>query len=61
MMGGTVILLIRQVCRTHIADTSGNGCIDANELFAFIDLWKQNQAAIGELMEAIGLWKQGCA
>jgi len=46
---------------THIADTSGNGCIDANELFAFIDLWKQNQAAIGELMEAIGLWKQGCA
>jgi len=45
----------------HRADTdSPFGTIDTNELFAFIDLWKDNQATIGELMEAIGFWKDGC-
>jgi len=44
---------------THRADTGRNGCIEMNELTAFIDLWKQNSVNIGELMEAIGLWKGG--
>jgi len=44
----------------HSADTSKDGCIDMNELTVFIDLWKQNSVNIGELMEAIGLWKGGC-
>lgn len=34
-----------------------DGRIDSTELFSFIDLWKQNQATLEELMEAIGLWK----
>jgi len=37
-----------------------DGCIDFDELLAYIDLWKQNQATIGEVMEAIGIWKSGC-
>jgi len=45
----------------HPADTDPPfGCIDFDELFSFIDLWKQNQATIGELMEGIGIWKGGC-
>jgi len=47
---------------THRADNNPqDGCIDMNELSAFIDLWKQNSVNIGELMEAVGLWKQGCS
>jgi len=38
-----------------------DGRIDSTELFAFIDLWKQNQATIEELMEAIALWKKDSA
>jgi len=45
----------------HPADTDPPfGCIDTGELFAFIDLWKLNQATIEEVMEAIGIWKDGC-
>jgi len=44
----------------HRADNNKNGCIETNELFAFIDLWKQNQVTIGELMEAIAIWKTPC-
>jgi len=35
------------------------GSIDTDELFAFIDLWKQNQAIMEEIMGAIGIWKGG--
>jgi len=53
---GEIVLVL-----THRADNSPkDGCINFDELFAFIDLWKQNQATIGELMGAIGLWKGGC-
>jgi len=44
----------------HITDLDCDGCIDTGELFAFIDFWRQNQATIGDLMEAIGIWKSGC-
>jgi hypothetical protein len=46
----------------HIADSNPcNGCIDIPEIIAYINLWKANQDVnIGKLIEAIGLWKQGC-
>jgi hypothetical protein len=45
----------------HRADTSMDGCIVMVELVSFIDLWKVTASDIpmGELMEAIGLWRQG--
>jgi len=38
-----------------------DGCVSMSELTAFIDRWKLNNqdATIRELIEAIGLWKQG--
>jgi len=54
------ILELYSLC-IHDADNNPcDGCIDFDELFAFIDLWKDNQATIGELIEAIGIWKDGC-
>jgi hypothetical protein len=47
---------------THRADTSPDyGCIRQDELIPFIDLWKtpSTDVSMPELMEAIGLWKQG--
>lgn len=45
----------------HEADKQPcDGCIDFGELLSYIDLWKQNQVAIADLMEAIGIWKDGC-
>jgi len=46
----------------HAADPDCSGCIEFGELFAYIDMWKQNQVVIGELMDAIGVWKSqvGC-
>jgi hypothetical protein len=45
----------------HRADTSQDGCIIMNELLAFIDLWKLSSMDVPmpQLIEAIGLWKQG--
>jgi hypothetical protein len=45
----------------HPADTDQDGCIVMGELIAFIDKWKMDSTnyPMPELMEAIGLWKQG--
>jgi hypothetical protein len=45
----------------HRADTNQDGCIDLNELLAFIDRWKisSQDVPMPELMEAIGLWNTG--
>ena len=43
------------------ADMNENGCIDEIELINFIDRWKFSVAdvSISEMMEAVGLWKEG--
>jgi hypothetical protein len=43
------------------ADTNQDGCIDLDELLAFINRWKisSRDVPMPEVMEAIGLWKQG--
>jgi hypothetical protein len=45
----------------HRADTSGDGCVDSLELDSFIDHWylDSSEYPMGELMEAVGLWKSG--
>jgi hypothetical protein len=45
----------------HRADTNQDGCVDLNELLAFIKRWKisSQDVPMPELMEAIGLWNQG--
>ena len=47
-------------CTYHQADLNQDNCINLTELYAFIDIWKNNKATIGELMETIGLWRGGC-
>jgi len=42
------------------ADSDCSGCIEMGELMPYIELWKQNQVTIGELMDAIAVWK-GCS
>jgi hypothetical protein len=46
----------------HKADTNKDGCIDMEELLAFIERWKVSSAdvSIGEVVGAIGKWKKGC-
>jgi hypothetical protein len=46
---------------THRADTDRDGCVDTSEIDAFINLWYQDSTEypMGELMEAVGLWKTG--
>jgi len=45
----------------HKSDTNKDGCVSDTEMFAFIDLWKVDSSnpTLRELIEAIGLWKQG--
>jgi hypothetical protein len=45
----------------HKADGDCDGCIIMGELLVFIDKWKMDSTnyPMSELMEAIGLWKQG--
>jgi len=50
-------VIIRPIETFHPADTNEDGCIDNNELFAFIDLWEQDIVNVGELMEAVAIWK----
>jgi len=42
----------------HPADSDCSGCIEMGELMSYIELWKQNQVVIGDLMEAIAVWKE---
>jgi hypothetical protein len=47
----------------HIADNNPcDGCIDGSEIIGYINLWKANsqQVSIAQLIDAIGLWKNGC-
>ncbi len=41
-------------------DTNGDGCVDLNEIIAYIQLWKNGQVTLNELISAIDWWKQGC-
>jgi hypothetical protein len=45
----------------HRADTNRDGCIDLDELLAFMKRWKvsSQDVPMPELMEAIGLWNAG--
>jgi hypothetical protein len=45
----------------HRADTNQDGCITLQELLAFINRWKisSKDVPMPELMEVMGLWKQG--
>jgi len=47
---GDIILL-------HAADMNKNQRIETNEMFSYIELWKQNTVTIGDLMDAIAVWK----
>jgi len=41
----------------HPADSDCSGCIENGELFTYIDKWKLDQVTIGEVMDAIAVWK----
>jgi hypothetical protein len=45
------------------ADFSGNGCVDSEELTAFINLFYMDSTeyTMGEMMEAVALWYSGCS
>ena len=47
----------------HPADTNSNGCVEQNELMAYISRWQTNQVTIPNLIEAVGLWidNVGCS
>jgi hypothetical protein len=46
----------------HKSDTDCSGCVEPDELTAFISRWftSNQDVTMRELMEAIGLWKKGC-
>ena len=45
----------------HRSDISKDGCVDTDEMIAFMDRWKisSTDVPMPELMESIGLWKSG--
>ena len=45
----------------HDSDIDMDGCVNTQEMIAFMDRWKMSSADVGmvELMESIGLWKSG--
>jgi len=57
-----IILDITSPCIHKSDNNPCDGCVSDTELFAFIDLWKQNSSnpTLKELIEAIGFWKRGC-
>jgi hypothetical protein len=54
-------IILKQILSYHRADSNQDGCIQTNELLAFIDRWKisSKDVTMPEMMEAIGLWKAG--
>jgi len=48
---------IQNLFDCHPADSDCSGCIEMSELMPYIEKWKQNQVVIGDLIEAIGIWK----
>ncbi len=43
-----------------LADSDGNSIISINELINYISQWKAGSVTIGNLIDAIGKWKDGC-
>jgi len=43
-----------------LADTDCDGCVDLDELIAYINKWKAGQIEMVQLMQAIAEWKAGC-
>jgi arabinan endo-1,5-alpha-L-arabinosidase len=56
-----VLEIYRESSNYHPSDTNSNGCVDTDEVIAFIDRWKLSVADVNmpEMMESIGLWKSG--
>ena len=41
-------------------DYNCNGCVDINELGAYIELWRNGQVSIDDVAIAVTWWTQGC-
>lgn len=54
-------LLETQTIEYHESDTNHDGCIETDEMIAFLNRWKISSSDVGmiELMESISLWKGG--
>jgi hypothetical protein len=48
-------------CSCHVADTNSDGVVSITELNAYINSWLSGQVTIASLMDAIRMWKAGCA
>jgi len=57
---GKCINCIHEADKKNVQTDKCDGEIDINEMVSFVGIWKYGQATIGELMEAIRLWK-GCS
>ena len=44
----------------HPADTSQNGCIELNEISAYVNLWLQGSVSLTDVSEAVNIWIGGC-
>jgi hypothetical protein len=55
-----VVRLIKFGNAVHEADTDSDGCVRQDELMQYIAKWKSGQVTLANLMEAIGIWKNGC-
>lgn len=42
------------------ADANGDGCVDINEIVAYVGKWKNGQVTIQEVVAGVEQWKQGC-
>jgi len=49
---------IQDLYDCHPADSDCSGCVEMDELLPYIEKWKQNQVVIGDLMDAIAIWKE---
>lgn len=55
-------IILRPVAQTSCgsADSNGNSIVDISELLNYISQWKAGSVVIGDLLTAIGEWKNGC-
>ena len=42
------------------ADTNNDGCVDINEIIAFVGRWKNGEVELQNLISEIDSWKNGC-
>ena len=48
-------------CIYHPADTDENGCIDNEEIFEYVNIWRTGGIiTLHDLFQAISIWKLGC-